>query len=1291
MNRRYITIFFALVISLVMAMADTGKLYTSDKLSSSLLTSVCQDSYGYIWVGSEYGLNKFDGYSFTLYHTTQGDTTSIVNNNISTLYSSSDGSLWVGMSKGLCRYDYHNNNFVRYAFPEGLRPRVNAIAERNGDLLIGTAGYGLFSIRKGTSEITCEKGFRRGNREDYCSRLFCDAKGRLWRSSHNAEVGCYVIGKEYKPKTIRYFQMKYGPVVNFIPLDAKGFLAVCMYGIVRYDYAKENFEPSGIDMSILKNKVSVRTAVRDKKGNILLGTSGNGLLIVRKGSDILEAIQSPDNDAILTTANVNDIVEDKTGNLWVSCYNRGLYKLTRGNTAFTTWSLSKHNIKTGSSVSSMALSKDNDVWCSVQHNGLYVFDINGNIKARPMSPPGTGIVYFDKQGKLWLATESALYAADTLSGRYEKRLNLDGWGINCMADDGKGTLFVSNFGKGLCVYNSLTGSHYMLAMGENNGKGYLFNAWIKSLLYDNDGLLWIGMSEGLSCYNPQNGSFLTFGSNVMLDDLTITALTETPDKNILIGTSVGVYLFNKRTRKLYKVDDLSPLADIDIYGFVYDRHGNLWISTANGIWQYCGKKKLLTSYVHGNGLATKEYRLGAVVHNTNDMIGFATADGITVFYPSDVNKIGSKLGEVFLTGMTIAGVTSDCLASEWTIPYGESTFKMEFSLLDYCNTENITFEYRLNEGKWLTVPDGTNAIYFNRMMPGKYKLEVKATSSGTESPVKTYTLYVEGPWYSSPFAYFVYFIIGVVAFLLCIIYYRRRKHAELDEAKMQFLINATHDIRSPLTLIMGPLDRLKTIVTDKTGKECIEVIDRNAQRLLLLVNQILDERKIDKNQMHLHCTETEIVQFVRKQVVLYKFRAEQRNISLCLLADMPEQKVWIDRINFDKVVANLLSNAFKFTPDGGEIIISIKSNRKKVILSILDNGEGIGDEKGDRLFERFYQGDNARRGKYVGTGIGLNLSRAIVNLHGGTITASNRSDGIIGACFTVELPLGTAHLSPEQMVEDNGVDECGEMLKKKRQPSKTGRVLVVDDDEEIVEYIKNELSNNYRVTAFTDSSLVMKALVADTYDIVISDVVMPGMDGITLLKTIKSNVKTSDIPVILLTSKNEVEDRVEGLRRGADAYIAKPFNIEELCAQVDNLIDNVRRLRGKFSGAQSQEKNVEKVLVEGNDDILMKRVMKVVNENYTNPDFNVEALSQKVGVSRAQLHRRMKEITGLTTSDFLRNIRMEQAARLLKEGKINITQVAYSVGYNNQTHFSTVFKAHFGMSPTEYGKDYQKQ
>ena len=1001
--KRRVTIFLVLVISLGIAWADTGKLYTSDKLSSSLLTAVCQDKYGYIWIGSEYGLNKFDGYNFTSYHTSQGDTTSIINNNVSALYASSDGSLWVGLSKGLCRYDYHNNCFVRYTFPDNLRPRVNAIVEHNGDIFIGTAGYGLFTIRNGGTRIVREKKFRQSAKEDYCSRLFFDAKGRLWRSSHGSVVSRYVLDGNYVPRNTRHYDMPCGPVVNFIPLGDSGFLAVCMYGIMRYDYANERFIQSDIDMSLLREKVSIRTAFKDTHNNILIGTSGNGLMLVRKGSKKLETMKSPGDDGILTTSNVNDIIEDKT--------------------------------------------------------------------------------------------------------------------------------------------------------------------------------------------------------------------------------------------------------------------------------------------LHGNGLTTKEYRLGAVFHTPQDIIGFATTDGITVFRPSEVKQIGDTLGEVFLTGMTISGEATDCLASQWTIPYGESTFKMEFSLLDYSNTENITFEYRLNGGKWQVVPDGTNAIYFNRMMPGTYRLEVKATSSGAESSVKTFMLYVEDPWYASSLAYFIYFLLLLLAVALGFMYYRRRKHAELDEAKMQFLINATHDIRSPLTLIISPLERLKNIVNETEAKDCIDVIDRNAQRLLLLVNQILDERKIDKKQMHLHCSETDLVQFVRKHVVLYKFRAEQREISIRLSAEMPNLMVWIDRIHFDKVVSNLLSNAFKFTPDSGEILLSLRTDGPNAILEVIDSGEGIGEEKTEKLFERFYQGSNSRNLNTVGTGIGLNLSRAIVMLHGGIIKAANRTDNKSGACFTVVIPLGNGHFRPEQIVEDES-DEVilPETGVRKRQPSKSGRIMIVDDDEEIAEYIRNELSGSYRVTALTDSRQALKAVMEQHYDLVISDVVMPGLDGISLLKTLKSNVNTSDIPVILLTSKADVEDRVEGLKRGADAYIAKPFNIEELAAQVDNLIDNVRRLRGKFSGVQAQEENVESVKVEGNDDLLMKRVMKVVNENYTDPDFNVEALSKMVGVSRAQLHRRMKEITGITTSEFLRNIRMEQAARLLKEGKINVTQVAYSVGYNNQTHFSTVFKAHFGMSPTEYGK-----
>ena len=395
--------------------------------------------------------------------------------------------------------------------------------------------------------------------------------------------------------------------------------------------------------------------------------------------------------------------------------------------------------------------------------------------------------------------------------------------------------------------------------------------------------------------------------------------------------------------------------------------------------------------------------------------------------------------------------------------------------------------------------------------------------------------------------------------------------------------------------------------------------------------------------------------------------------------------LWIDRIHFDKVIANLLSNAFKYTPDNGEITIIVDCDGKNGIIEVTDNGIGLKEEKTDRLFERFYQSKSAREMGKEGTGIGLNLCRALVNLHGGKITAGNRNDGITGSVFTVSLPLGNKHLKPEEIETEEEKTEDNKTTN--RQPSKNLRVLVVDDDEEIAQYIKNELSAYYRFTICQNGKEGLKELLGKTrFDIVISDVMMPEMDGIQLLRSIKTNANISDIPVILLTSKADVADRLEGLKRGADAFISKPFSIEELHIQIDNLVDNMRRVRGKYSGTQGQTDKVEEVKVEGNDDMLMKRIMKSVNEHLSDPEYNVERMSEDIGISRAQLHRKMKEITGISSSEFIRNIRLEQAAKLLSEGKINITQVAYAVGYNNQTHFSTVFKKHFGMSPTEYAQ-----
>ena len=390
---------------------------------------------------------------------------------------------------------------------------------------------------------------------------------------------------------------------------------------------------------------------------------------------------------------------------------------------------------------------------------------------------------------------------------------------------------------------------------------------------------------------------------------------------------------------------------------------------------------------------------------------------------------------------------------------------------------------------------------------------------------------------------------------------------------------------------------------------------------------------------------------------------------------------WIDRIQFDKVVSNLLSNAFKYTFDGGDVKVVLSHDDQSAVIRVIDSGIGFKEENTERLFERFYQGKGTNDLHIEGTGIGLNLSRAIVLLHGGTIKAYNRTDGQRGACLEVQLKLGKEHLKPEEIQETEENERQG----ARQQASRNFRLLVVDDDYEVTQYIKNELGQWYRIdTALNGREALKKLLTGDNYDLVISDVMMPEMDGITLLRRIKDNPNISQLPVIMLTSKAEIEHKLEGLKSGADAYIAKPFSMEELHIQIDNLIDNVRRLRGKFSGAMQQEERMENIEVKGNDDALMERIMRSVNAHLSDPDFNVDTLAEDVGISRAQLHRKMKDITGISSGKFLRNIRMEQAARLLREGKVNVAQVADHVGYADQAHFSIAFKNHFGMPPSEY-------
>ncbi|MBR5687016.1 MAG: response regulator [Prevotella sp.] len=1276
---------FAFIVAAVPMRAGNGIFYTADKLSSSMIDYITQDSYGYIWVATLYGLNRFDGYHFTHYYTDKNDTTTLLDNDVTRLLVDSNHRLWIGSSKGVCRFDYERNAFVRYPFPEGAARRVEYLMEdSDGNVLITTAGFGLYAVRKGQDIVTHETQFSRRKENDFMGILFEDEQRNIWRG-YQTDTITRIKVNQLQPTSVKDFASQHGPVVSFLKTDARGFLAVCTFGIYRYDYASGRLDEAEYDLSALGGEVSIRSALIDREGNIYLGTSGRGVFTIPAGEKRLIQMENKSGKYDITSTNVNHLFEDKDHNLWVSCYKKGLFELSKGKEVFSTWKFADQNYILGSGVSSVAPADDGGVWCTVQKSGIYHFDRYGKITPAPHTPPGANCIYLDKNGRYWVGSENVLYSYNPVTGAAQTRLKLNGWGINCMTDDGEGVLYICDYGKGLCSFDTATGKTTQWSMYQKDAvKGSLCNDWVKALLLDSRGMLWIATVNGLCVMNPADGNFKSFGWEVQLPGVQCFSLCEY-NGEVLIGTDSGLYQYQRNQNKVALFPGSQAIENKPVYTIVCSKSGDFWISSANGIWQYEHTGKRFISHVSGNGLESREFALGAMVHADDDRVFYGSNEGIAAFYPDEVNgKIDYLNTEVYLTSFTIDGEPANCHKREFVIPFRQNSFTMDFSLLNFRNADNVHYEYRLNGGEWTPFPDDGNTLSFNKLKPGKYNIVVRATSNGvyTDSTCSL-TVIVRAPWYASTWAYILYGLL-ILSALAAAFYFRERKQRnDLDEQKMRFLINATHDIRSPLTLIMGPLNKLKNSKLESKDKENVEIIDRNAQRLLLLVNQILDERKIDKKQMHLHCDETDLVAFISGVCSLYHYNAKQRNITFIFEHEQEHLMAWIDRIQFDKVISNLLSNAMKYSFDGGEVKVVLDSDGKTANIKVIDNGIGFKEENTDKLFERFYQGKNTRDLHIEGTGIGLNLSRAIVMMHGGKIKAANRNDGVKGACMMIQLPLGKDHLKPEEIVDA----EEGKKINGKRQASRNMRVLIVDDDKEVAQYIKNELSDWYKIdVAYNGKEALKRLLTNNDYDLVISDILMPEMDGLTFIKQLKSNTQISDIPVILLTSKAEAADRLEGLKKGADAYLSKPFNMEELHILIDNLVDNVRRLRGKFTGAQAQEDKVENVEVKGNNDSLMERIMKTVNQHMQDADFNVDKLADEVGLSRTQLHRKMKEITGISTGEFIRNIRLQQAARLIREGKVNIAQVAYSVGFNNQTYFSTVFKRYYGMTPTEYAE-----
>ena len=1296
MLRRWVLFFVSFLCLCMPAGAQIGHYIPSSLFSSSLLSDMCQDDYGNIWIATDYGLNRFDGYRFTTFLHNDADSTTLMGNTVVSLLSDKGGNLWVGTNHGLDYYDAATNRFRHYRFPGTMKPRVTDITHlKDGSIMISTSGYGAFRYNMGDSPdsvLAYAHEYGVGEADGYYRGLVVDRQGRVWKYSFD-KAFAVTQGKRKQA-----FQSAVGDVVSIVDAGRDVYI-VGQNGIMVYDgkgvsTVTAQPGPDGGDASIVFD-----AAAADGAGTLYLGTRGSGLwkLTKREGAYRLERVQVATYGIDLNTTKVLNMLFDRKGNLWLGLQNKGLLMIPQQQPQFANWNFSMQNVRLGSNVSSVCEGDGGMTWCTVQGVGVYGFDAQGRLSAHPSAPRGVEFIYRDRQHRYWVGTDDGLYAYNPLSGQSRREVSFECDMFNDMTTDQQGNLYFSTYSRGFCSYNPLTHELRNHSITNRDSvRGFLCNDWVMCMQCDSHGLIWLGTASGVSCYDPKADNFHPHGWHQLLNGTVCFSLCELSDGNVAIGTEQGLYLYDRKSRQVAPYPGSEQLRDKAISYIVQAADGDLWCSTSMGIWQHNRQENRFIGHVNGNGLNNREYLYGVGLHTQGDRIFFGTNDGLTTFMPATIKPMQQQADALLLTDFIVEGVSVNTLtelngvrvtkeavplSNKFRLSYRDNTFTLVFSQLNFANPTNVAFEYRINKGPWLHTNYGTNTITLSQLQPGTYDIEVRALADGAYSPTKSIEVTIQAPWYRTTLARLLYALLFLLILAGAAITYRRRTRRLMDEEKMKFLINATHDIRSPLTLIMGPLAKLKQHLGGGGGqKEAmrdIDTIEHNANRILNLVNQILDVRKIDKQQMHLHCQPTDLVAFTKGVCKMFDYNAEERHINFSFDHDgIRSLEAWVDRNQFDKVLANLLSNAFKYCSDGGNVSVALSSTGDSARFEVTDDGMGIDSDTLKHIFDRFYQGRNSQNNSSAGTGIGLNLCKMIVDFHHGTIEAHNRTD-THGSRFVVTIPLGCAHLKEEERV------------KPATTPPPTGyqhSVLVVDDDLELANYIASELGHHYRCSVCGNGKEALKELLTNNYDLVVSDVMMPEMDGFTMLRMIKTNMNLLHIPVVMLTSKTDVANRLEGLEQGADGYMNKPFDMTELRATVDSLIRTRQRLKGKYSGAQQQRERVEAPAPKGNDEQLMERLMKVVNAHLDDSNFSVDVLTQEVGISRTQLHRKMKELTGLSTSEFVRNIRLEQAARLLREQKINVTQVAYAVGFSNLSHFSTLFHRHFGMSPKEFAE-----
>jgi len=1330
------------------AQAIFQQLSTSNGLSHNTVQDLLQDRKGFLWFATTDGLNRYDGLNFQIYRRSLNDKRSLSSNEVTCLWEDKKGRIWLGTrSGGLCQFDSsgtHFNHLKKTVLGTDISTAVitSITEDQNGNLWAGTHGLGLLLINPDTKKVRQFTDKNSALPGDHVLRVNPDKKGNLWIGLTNAAM----VKMNLAGHGMQRYEMprdKHALKTNFTSVfcDSRGnvWAGTEGAGLFLYDEKKDGFASVYYKSGVVDGVNVVRSIYEDKAGNYWLGTDDGVVVLLKTDFSRIRhyrAEASVPNS--LSTHAVNCVKADRQGNIWVGMWDGGLNVLFARPGLFERYQHQpgQPNSLLAPQVSDVSADGKGNVWIA-SRRGLTYLDRKTNTYA-----------HFTHQ-----AGDAGALAGNDITGMSQitpNTLLLSIWNQNAdivNTETGRVIKHLTQFKEERILTTMPVDSNRIYIATNKSAVWEMdLHTWetrrvetfpktklsFTSMTAGPDSTIWLGTyDEGLLEWHWPTGGFKvhrTASRPGGLYDGHITCLLKDRKDVLWIGTLGGLHRYNARSKRFDIISIDNGLPNDAIMSIQQDKNGLLWIATNNGLCQMSETGKIIRSYLKEDGLSGNDFAEEAVSQSPDGTLFWGGKHGLTVFNANRTQVVSASF-PVYLTGMklfnraVVPGAADAPLPRDLpemksvTLRHNQSVVTFDFAAVLFQMHRNVHYAYRLDgfEESWNYVGTKNSATYTN-LDPGTYELLVKASTSddfehGSETKLQIVVL---PPWYRTFWAYLLYAAIsgGLLLLIRWMIQIREgyktelriehietEKARELDRLRSGFFTNISHEFRTPLTLILTPLEQILSDRAPDARRPWFQTMHQNANRLLRLINQLLDLSKLESGLLRPEISRLDIVEFVRRIVGSFEQSATRQQVTLKVQTNLTAFSAFFDPDIIEKVLYNLIANALKYTPEGGSITVSCQvlnpDASPELWLEVRDSGIGIPQNHLSHIFDRFYQVNGEHQVKKAGTGIGLALTRELIEAHCGTITVESQRGQ--GATFTVKLPIyenafPVEWLSNRPVDVKNATDKIETWLDRNEEETHGAEVdparplvLVVEDHDDLRGYLSDCFAHNYRVLQASNGKEALAMAEKEVPDLIVSDWLMPDMDGVQLCKIIKSNEKTSHVPLILLTSKSSTESKIEGLGAGADDYVTKPFNVDVLRSRAHNLIQSRVQLRTKYGNMLYLQPS--DIPIDSAEAQFLKKVIAVIEIHMTEPGFDIQQLERELGMSNTQLYRKLKALTGKGGNELIRSIRLERARQYLSKGGMQIAEVAYQVGFNDANYFIRAFKKEFGMSPGNFVKE----